>query len=82
MTPGLKREGTGTKQNNNILTKNGLPIEVERQGQTMSLEFIDLSSPAVVAVNCVNRKAMGKKWHRMRSEKSTKNNNIEFRKKK
>ena len=59
MTPGLKREGT--KQNKNILTKNGLPIGVERQGQTMPLEFIDLNSPPVVAVNCDNRKAMGKK---------------------
>ena len=60
MTPGFEREGAGTKQNNNILTKNGLPMGVERQGQTMPLEFIDLNSPTVVAVNCVNRKAMGK----------------------
>ena len=49
----------------------------------MPLEFIDLNFPPVVAVNCDNRKAMGKeKWHRMRFEKSTKNDNIEFRKKK
>ena len=47
----------------------------------MSLEFIDLNSPAVVAVNCDNRKAMRKeKWYRTRFEKSTKNDNIEFRK--
>ena len=80
MTPGLNREGT--KQNKNILTKNGLPIGVERQGQTMPLEFIDLNSPPVVAVNCDNGKAMGKeKWHRTRFDKSTKNDSIEFRKK-
>ena len=49
----------------------------------MPLKFIDLNSPPVVAVNCDNRKAMGKeKWHRTRFEKSTKNDNIEFRKKK
>ena len=50
----------------------------------MPLEFIDLNSPPVVAVNCDNRKVMGKeKWHRKRCEKSTtKNDNIEFRKKK
>ena len=48
----------------------------------MPLEFIDLNSPPVVAVNCDNRKAMGKeKWHRTRFEKSTKSDNIEFRKK-
>ena len=67
----------------NILTKNGLPIGVERQGQTMPLEFIYLNSPPVVAVNCDNRKAMGKeKWHKVKFEKSTKNDSIEFRKKK
>ena len=66
----------------NILTKNGLPIGVERQGQTMPLEFIYLNSPPVVAVNCDNRKAMGKeKWHKTKFEKSTKNDSIEFRKK-
>ena len=60
----------------------GLPIGVERQGQTMLLEFIYLNSPPVVAVNCDNRKAMGKeKWHKTKFEKSTKNNSIEFRKK-
>ena len=49
----------------------------------MWLGFIDLNSPPVVAVNCNNRKAMGKeKWHRTKFEKSTKNDNIEFRKKK
>ena len=48
----------------------------------MLLKFIDVNSPPVVAVNCDNRKAVGKeKWHRMRLEKSTKNDNIEFRKK-
>ena len=47
----------------------------------MPLKFIDLNSPPVVAVNCDNRKAMGKeKWRRKRLEKSTKNDNIEFRK--
>ena len=81
MTPGLNREGT--KQNKNILTKNGLPIGAERQGQTIPLEFIDLNSHPVVTVNCDNRKAMGKeKWHRTRFDKSTKNDNIEYRKKK
>ena len=49
----------------------------------MSLRFIDLNSPPVVAVNCDNRKAMGKgKWHLTKFEKSTKNDNIEFRRKK
>ena len=81
MTPVLNREGT--KQNKNVLTKNGLPIGVERQGQTMPLEFNDLNSPPVVAVNCDNGKAMGKeKWHRTRFDKSTKTDNIECRKKK
>ena len=48
----------------------------------MPLEFIDLNFPPVVAVNCENRKTVGKeKWHRTRREKSTKNDNIEFRKK-
>ena len=48
----------------------------------MPLELIDLNSRPVVAVNCDNRKAMDKKkWDRMRLEKSTKNDNIEFRKK-
>ena len=73
-TPGLNREGT--KQNKNILTKNGLPIRVGREGQTMPLKFIDLNSPPVVAVNCDNQKAMGKdKWHRTRFNKSMKNDN-------
>ena len=49
----------------------------------MPLEFIDLNSPPVVAVNCDNQKAMGKeKWHKTKSEKFTKNDSIEFRKKK
>ena len=48
----------------------------------MPLEFIYLNSPPVVAVNCDNRKAMGKeKWHKTKFEKSTKNDSIEFRKK-
>ena len=39
----------------------------------MPLEFIYLNSPPVVAVNCDNRKAMGKeKWHKVKFEKSTK----------
>ena len=49
----------------------------------MPFELIDLNSPPVAAVNCDNWKAMGKeKWQRARFEKSTKNDNIEFRKKK
>ena len=49
----------------------------------MPLEFIDLNSPPVVAVNCDNQKAMGKeKRHKTKSEKFTKNDSIEFRKKK
>ena len=49
----------------------------------MRLEFIYLNSLPVVAVNCDNRKAMGKvKWHKANFEKSTKNDSIEFRKKK
>ena len=48
----------------------------------MPLEFIDLNSLPVVAVNCDNRKAMGKEqWHRTRLEKSTKFDNIKLRKK-
>ena len=48
----------------------------------MPLECIDLNSPLVVAVNCDHRKAMGtEKWHRARFEKSTINDNLEFRKK-
>ena len=47
----------------------------------MPLEFIDLNSLPVVAVNCDNRKAMGKeKLHRTRLEKSTENDNMEFKK--
>ena len=49
----------------------------------MPLEFIYLNSLPVVAVNCDNRKAMGKeKWHKAKFEKSTKNDSIEFKKKK
>ena len=49
----------------------------------MPLEFIYLNSSPVVAVNCDNRKAMGKeKWHKVKFEKSTKNDSIEFRKQK
>ena len=48
----------------------------------MPLEFIYLNSPPVVAVNCDNRKAMGKeKWHKTKFEKSTKNDSKNFRKK-
>ena len=47
----------------------------------MPLEFIYLNSPPVVAVNCDNRKAMGKeKWQKLKFEKSTENDSIEFRK--
>ena len=49
----------------------------------MPLEFIYLNSPPVVAVNCDNRKTMGKeKWHKVKFEKSTKNDSIEFREQK
>ena len=49
----------------------------------MPIEFIDLNSPHVVPVNCDNRKAMGKeKRHGTKFEKSTKNDNRQFRKKK
>ena len=42
----------------------------------MPLEFIYL-----IAVNCDNRAAMGKeKWHKVKFEKSTKIDSIEFRK--
>ena len=48
----------------------------------MPLEFIYLSSLPVVAVNCDNRKAMGKEnWHKAKFEKSTKNDSIELEKK-
>ena len=49
----------------------------------MPLKFVYLNSPPVVAVNCDNRKAMGKeKWHKVKFEKSTKNDSIEFREQK
>ena len=49
----------------------------------MLLKLIDLNSPPVFAVNCDNQKAMGKeKWHKVKFEKSTKNDSIEFRKQK
>ena len=49
----------------------------------MPLEFIYLNSSPVVADNRDNRKAMGKeKQHKVKFEKSTKNDSIEFRKKK
>ena len=49
----------------------------------MPLEFIYLNSPPVVTVNCDNGKAMGKeKWHKVKFEKSTKNDSIEFREQK
>ena len=39
----------------------------------MLLEFIYLDSRPVVAVNCDNRKAMGKEgWHKVKFEKTTK----------
>ena len=42
-----------------------------------------MNSPPVVAVNCDNRKAIGKeKWHKVKFEKSTKNDSIQFRKQK
>ena len=42
-----------------------------------------MTSPPALSVNCDNRKAMGKEiWHRNKIEKSTKNDNIELRKKK
>ena len=49
----------------------------------MPLEFLYFNSPTVVAVNCDNRKAIGKeKWHKVKFEKSTKNDSIEFREQK
>ena len=76
MTLVLNREGT----RQNYTYQKRLPIGVERQGQTMAL-FIYLNSPPVVAVNSDNRKAMRKeKWHKVKFEKSTKNDSIEFRK--
>ena len=49
----------------------------------MPLEFIYLNSPPVVAVNCDDRKAMGKeKWHKIKFKKSTKNDGIGFREQK
>ena len=49
----------------------------------MSLEFIYLNSLPGVTVYCDNRKAMGKeKWHKAKLEKFTKNDSIDFRKKK
>ena len=49
----------------------------------MPLEFNYLNSPPVVAVNCDNRKAMGKeKCHKAKFGKSTKNDSIELRKQK
>ena len=49
----------------------------------MPLEFIYLNSPPNVAVNCDNRKVMGKeKWHTVKFEKYTKNDSIEFREQK
>ena len=45
----------------------------------MLLEFIYLNSSPVVTVNCDNQKAMGKeKWHKVKFEKSTKSDSIEF----
>ena len=42
----------------------------------MLLEFIDLNFPLVAAVICDNQKVIvNEKWHRMRLEKSTKNDN-------
>ena len=78
MTLVLNREGT----RQNYTYQKRLPIGVERQGQTMAL-FIYLNSPPVVAVNSDNRKAMRKeKWHKVKFEKSTKNDSIQFRKQK
>ena len=43
--------------------KQKLPNLFERLGQTMLFEFIDLNYSPVDAVNCDNRKVMGKeKW--------------------
>ena len=48
----------------------------------MQLKFIYLNSPPVVAVNWDNRKTIGKKNDTKQFEKFTKNDSIEFRKKK
>ena len=45
----------------------------------MPLEFNNLNSLPVVAVNCDNGKAIRKeKWQRASLERSTKNNNMEL----
>ena len=75
MTLGLNREGTRQKY-----TYQKRLNQPELKGRGMPLEFIYLNSPPVVAVNCDNRKAMGKeKWHKVKFKKSTKNDSIEFR---
>ena len=49
----------------------------------MPLEFIYLNSPPVVEVNRDKQKAMGKEeWHKVKLEKSIKNDSIEVRKNK
>ena len=78
MTQGLNWK----EQNENILTKNDLPIGDERQKDTMPLDIINLNSPPVVGINCDNGKAMGKEQlHRKSLEKSTKSDNTELKKK-
>ena len=73
MTLGLNREGTKQKY---TCQKWYWKVGVK-------YEFIDLTFPPALSVNCDNRKAMGKEiWHRTKIEKSTKNDNIELRKKK
>ena len=77
MALGLNRKG----QNKNLFTKNGLPIGLERQRQTMPLGFFDSNSPPVAAVHYANRKVMEKNCTQ-RGLKNQKIDNIEFRKKK
>ena len=79
MTLGLNREGTKQKYTyQKRFTNRSWNIEVD-----CSARILWSNSLTVVAVNCDNRKVMGKeKWHRMRFEKSTKDDNIEFKKKK
>ena len=47
----------------------------------MPLEFIDLNSPPVVAVNCDNGKFFGKNDTERGLKKTAKNNNVELGKK-
>ena len=79
MTLGLNEEGARQKYTyQKRLTNRSGKVGVDYAARIHLFEF----SP-VVAVNCDNRKALWKeKWHKAKFEKSTKNDSIEFRKKK